>query len=286
MVKIKADKRHKFTKPKGKRVCELLRAGKSLREIAALGNMPSASTIQRWRDNNPEFAKDWTEAVKARDAEKANTPRKRSKPQRVEPMPARKAPSGTLSEYSEEIADKICERILYGDTLRRVCEDELFPDRRTVFKWSLKHPSFKRKLDEAQAFAVSMLVDEMHEIADDGRNDFMEQLKKDGSISYVFNPENVARSKLRITWRQWMAQNRIPEIYGAKVQQQITGANGGPLEATVTHRRQDDLDRLELGRRIMFALRLAQKAGEAVLKEQQEGIADTQPPPEETANES
>jgi hypothetical protein len=59
---------------------------------------------------------------------------------------------------------------------------------------------------EAQADAI---FDECLDIADDGSNDFMGEDEK-------YNGDAVARSKLRVDTRKWMAGKLAPKKYGDK----------------------------------------------------------------------
>ena len=42
---------------------------------------------------------------------------------------------GRPRKFNAEIAERICDRIAEGDTLRRICKDQEFPTRRTVQRW-------------------------------------------------------------------------------------------------------------------------------------------------------
>ena len=67
----------------------------------------------------------------------------------------------------------------------------------------------------------------MLEIADDGRNDWIVRLRKDGSTETVVDNEAVQRSRLRIDTRKWLLSKLSPKKYGDVTV--ITGAEGAPL---------------------------------------------------------
>jgi hypothetical protein len=72
------------------------------------------------------------------------------------------------------------------------------------------------------------MADEIVEIIDDGRNDWMERLDKEGQgIGWSLNGEHVARSKLRAEKRQWLLSKALPKIYGDKLA--LTDPDGGAL---------------------------------------------------------
>ncbi len=59
------------------------------------------------------------------------------------------------------------------------------------------------------------MAEEIVEIADDGRNDWMEVMSKDGeSIGWRLNGEAVQRSRLRVDARKWLMSKLLPKKYG------------------------------------------------------------------------
>ncbi|MEX3667997.1 hypothetical protein AB3X82_07315 [Paraburkholderia phenoliruptrix] len=84
---------------------------------------------------------------------------------------------------------------------------------------------------EAQA---DTLADEMLDIADDGRNDWMERLGRDDTpLGWTVNGEAVQRSRIRLDARKWLAGKIAPKKYGEKIMQEVSGPDGGALQ-TVT----------------------------------------------------
>ena len=125
------------------------------------------------------------------------------------------------AEQRETIMAEVCERIADGRSLRAICADpELLhlPDRATVLRWLAEDEDLAARYARACAIRAEVHVDEMQDIADDGRNDWMERLDKDGQgAGWVLNGEAVARSKLRLEHRRWYAEKLLPKKYGAKL---------------------------------------------------------------------
>jgi len=141
--------------------------------------------------------------------------------------------AGRPSSYTPEVADDICRRLIEGESLRAICRDEGAPGLMTVFDWIERHPEFRDKYARARELQAEVQVDEMQEIADDGRNDWMEKLGRDGQgIGWVLNGEAVARSKVRLEQRRWFAEKLLPKKYGTKVA--IGGADDLPPIKTKT----------------------------------------------------
>ncbi|TGT36205.1 terminase small subunit protein [Mesorhizobium sp. M8A.F.Ca.ET.165.01.1.1] len=137
------------------------------------------------------------------------------------------------TSYSQEIADTICERLADGQSLRSICEAEDMPSRSTVFNWLLKsdHAAFLDQYTRARELQTDGHVDEMPDIADDSRNDYMTRTNGDGSTTEQLNSENIQRARLRIDTRKWIAERMRPKKYGSKVA--LTDGDGGPLVVQV-----------------------------------------------------
>ena len=70
-------------------------------------------------------------------------------------------------------------------------------------------------------------AEEINEIADDGRNDWM-TIQRGGEEVEVPNPEVLQRSRLRVDTRKWLMSKIAPKRYGEKLQTEISGPGGGP----------------------------------------------------------
>ena len=142
--------------------------------------------------------------------------------------------AGRPSTYTEAIAAEICDRLADGESLRSICRDKHMPDRNTVHDWAFKDEAFYRQYARARELQAETLVDEIIDISDDGTNDWMDRQNGDGQvIDRVVDHEHITRSRLRIDSRKWFASKVLPKKYGEKVQQEISGPGGGPLQTEV-----------------------------------------------------
>lgn len=132
-------------------------------------------------------------------------------------------------EYSVEIADAICERLADGESLRSICRDENMPSKAMVFRWLGAHPEFADQYARAREAQADTHVDDMLDIADDARNDWMER-QTDRGPAYDLNGEHIQRSKVRIDTRKWIAAKMKPKVYGEKIA--VGGAEDLPPVAT------------------------------------------------------
>ncbi len=116
-------------------------------------------------------------------------------------------------KFDPEITDLICDRIAEGQSLRRICQDANMPARSTVFGWLEEHEDFARSYTLARQIQIEDLMDEILEIADDSRNDWIEKEGPDGKKYRAFNPESVRRSKLQTAARKWLISKLMPKRY-------------------------------------------------------------------------
>jgi hypothetical protein len=137
-------------------------------------------------------------------------------------------PQGRHSEYDPTIALEICSRIAAGESLRKICLDEQMPVQSTVFKWITANEDFAKQYACARTAQMEAMAEEIIEIADDGLNDTYET--EDGERT---NSDVIQRSRLRVDTRKWLMSKLAPKKYGDKVEQFISGPDGGPIKAEV-----------------------------------------------------
>jgi hypothetical protein len=131
---------------------------------------------------------------------------------------------GRPSTFTAELAAVICGKLSEGQTLREVCRDESLPSESTVRGWALDdREGFSAQYTRAREIGYLAMADELLEVADDGKNDWMERRDDEGKASYVLNGEHVQRSRLRVDTRKWMLSKALPKVFGDKITQEHTG---------------------------------------------------------------
>lgn len=138
---------------------------------------------------------------------------------------------GRPSSYSEEVAEAICERLSKGEPLAVICRDEAMPGYRTVYDWMRANEAFSASIARAREEGFDYIAADCLQIADDSAGDV--KLVGDDERE-VCNTEFVQRAKLRIETRLKLLAKWDPKRYGDKVTQEITGKDGGPIDASVT----------------------------------------------------
>lgn len=141
---------------------------------------------------------------------------------------------GRPTIYTSELTERICAELACGKSLRTVCKSEDMPGLETVFRWLREKPAFRDQYVHAKNESADALVEEMLDIADDGTNDWMEQLDKDGnSVGWKLNGEHVQRSRLRVDTRKWVASKLKPKKYGDNIDVNHGGQSNNPIHMLV-----------------------------------------------------
>jgi hypothetical protein len=121
------------------------------------------------------------------------------------------AEGGRPLAYTAEIGTAICGRLVEGESLRAICADPGMPDRETIRHWLAEHQDFRKGYDLAQWMLLQFLQDEILEIVDDSRGDWVEKVRR-GRVVKVPDRTHLARCRLRAGVRNWVADQRAPNI--------------------------------------------------------------------------
>ena len=129
--------------------------------------------------------------------------------------PKRKPPV----RYSDELGTRICDALRNGQSLNSICKADGMPDESSVREWATTpdHP-FAPNYTRAREIGYQKIADELLDIADDSRNDYVERLKDDGTTFTAFDYEHVKRSQLRVDTRKWLLSKCLPKVYGDKLE--------------------------------------------------------------------
>ena len=117
-------------------------------------------------------------------------------------------------ERRAEIIDAVIAGISRGTPLTVVVE-AMQAARPSVYRWLSADPEVQAAIGYARDLGYDWIAHECLEIADDGRNDWMERQDRDGEvIGWQVNGEHVLRSKLRIETRLKLLAKWDPRRYG------------------------------------------------------------------------
>ena len=121
-----------------------------------------------------------------------------------------KRKTGRPSKYSDEMAEKICEKIANGRSLRSICAEDGMPTTSTVCKWLIENKEFSEQYARARDKQADYFAEEIIEIAD----------------SAEAESAAVAKAKLQIDARKWAASKIAPKKYGDKQELDVKSSDG------------------------------------------------------------
>lgn len=159
---------------------------------------------------------------------------------------------GRPTEFCEEAARTICDRLAGGESLRSICRDESLPPESTVRQWVLDDRNgFSAQYARAREVQADALFDEIQDIADTHEVGEKRTVKADGSTEIV-QADMIEHRRLRIDARKWMAGKLRPKKYNDKT------IIGGDADNPIVTKDVSDSD---LARLIVFQLTKASREG-------------------------
>lgn len=111
-------------------------------------------------------------------------------------------PGGRPTDYTPELADKICAWIAEGNSARSACREFGF-GMSTLFRWLRERSDFREQYVRAREESADTLVDDMREIE--------------------ASEPDVQRAKLKCDNRKWVAARMSPRKWGDRQQVEHTG---------------------------------------------------------------
>ncbi len=133
---------------------------------------------------------------------------------------------GRASDFTQALAEEICERLSNGEPLAQICRDEHMPSDRTVRNWQSSDAAFSSAIACARETGFDVIAAECLDIADETGRDTI--YGKDGDERP--DTEWISRSKLRIETRLKLLAKWDPKRYGDRVALD----HGGAIGITIT----------------------------------------------------
>ena len=137
--------------------------------------------------------------------------------------------TGRPSSYSPETAEEICQRMVNGQGLLKICSDEGMPDRSTVYRWLEANQDFRDRYARAREALMDFYAEQILTIAFDESGDIV--IEQDGNRSKaVANHAKVQRDRLKVDSLKWITSRLFPKRYGDKTES--LGQNDQPKQIT------------------------------------------------------
>ena len=122
------------------------------------------------------------------------------------------------TEYSPEVVDAICDQMVNGKGLLKICADDNMPGRTTIYRWLATNPEFRKRFAEAREALMDFYAEQILTIAFDESGDVILDQGKDGKTSAVANHAKVQRDRLKVDSLKWTASRLFPKRYGDKME--------------------------------------------------------------------
>lgn len=123
-------------------------------------------------------------------------------------------PAGRPSKYTKALGDRICDELMDGKSLVKICAAKDMPHRITVIRWMQNDPDFATKCAHARTAQADVMDDLILDVANACTN------------------ETAQADKVKISAYQWRAAKLAPKRYGEKI------THGGdpdqPIHYTIT----------------------------------------------------
>jgi len=132
---------------------------------------------------------------------------------------------GRPTDFNQDIADDICNRITNGESLASITREEGMPHPATVYRWLQRHESFCEMYTRAREDQADTLADQIIAISEEKP---MLRIISDSETVEKLDPTGVSHNRNRIDARKWIAAKLKPRKYGDR--QILAGDADNPLE--------------------------------------------------------
>lgn len=122
---------------------------------------------------------------------------------------------------SEEVMGAICDRLAAGRSLQSICKDEDMPARQTVLEWLANDDDFAAQYARAREEQADHYADEIVAIADEDPGLIV--TREGERVEVSVDSAAVARQRLRIDSRKWVASKLKPKKYGERTEIEHSG---------------------------------------------------------------
>jgi len=140
--------------------------------------------------------------------------------------------------FDAEMAEEICERIATSDLgleqvlAERIAENKPSVSSTTIYKWLRLHPEFAEQSARARKMQAELLHDRAQQVAQTPLiGKVVRDDRKNGRTETI--SDNVERSKLIVQTLLKRAGQLDAKKYGDKIQAEVSGADGGPIQAAI-----------------------------------------------------
>lgn len=133
-------------------------------------------------------------------------------------------------EYNQAEADKVCELIMDGYSLRKIAAIDGMPSKQDILRWLRENTGFQAQYAHAREEQADALAEEIIDIADDISRDIV----RDEDGKPIIDGFAAQRAKVMIDSRKWVAAKLKPKKYGDKIDLNHGGQPSNPLSVILS----------------------------------------------------
>ena len=101
-------------------------------------------------------------------------------------------------ELTTQLTDQICQELMNGQPLTKICSQKELPSLATINRWITKHPSFAKQITNARRVGTQYYLDKM-----------IEELE-------TMSAKDVGIVREKLHHYRWLASKLLPSLYGDK----------------------------------------------------------------------
>ena len=118
--------------------------------------------------------------------------------------------AGRPTLYTQDLADRICQELSEGRSLRTICLQDDLPDARTVFRWLRTNEQFCQQYARAKEESTDAMSEDILALSD-GAIDVIKggAEKKSSALGQAV--------RLQVDTRKWIMSKMKPKKYGDKL---------------------------------------------------------------------
>lgn len=196
-----------YTAETADRLLGALMSGRTLVDVCGDTGMPDHTTVNSWVATDREGF-----AARYRAARDIGALRK------------------AAVRYTPEIADRILEELMSGRPLSDVCSDPDMPTVSAVQYWiNDDREGFAARYRQAREIGWHTIGDQILQIVDDRRNDWIARRRDDGTTDLILDPERVNRARLRFKARRWLLSRMLPRTFGDRPERNARHDNASEM---------------------------------------------------------
>ena len=143
---------------------------------------------------------------------------------------ARQAALSRDVEMTKELFEQVCDRLVEGEPLVRICADMTMPSRQQVMKYIRRDEKAREDYYIAKEMQAETLSEEMMIIANDDSHDFSFDEKTGRRVSHN---DVVARARLKTDVLSKHMASIAPKRFGNKTSTEVSGDPGKPMTLQV-----------------------------------------------------